>query len=445
MRRHKVLIRVKSTLAIAAVALGLLATPAAGQENPWVDTAEYELVVNGIQKEANPQKKLQLLTQWKEKYPTSKFKGPRLQAFLQTYQQLGNAAEMKKVAAEMTTEDPNGLMGLIGYQTLNLLTISMNDKSDAALADGEKASAGLLGILDRVKKPDQVAEDAWAKEKTNNTVLAHRTAGWALWQKKNYEGAEQAFTKALQANPANGEISGWMGTVVMLQRKPEKQSAGLYHFARAASLEGAGALPDAARTQTKAYVEKTYVNFHGSRDGLDEILNKAKTECFPPAGFEIESKVAIQMKNREKLKAENPMLGLWLENKDTLKGDGGQAFFTDSLKGSDGGVAAVGGVFKGKLITATPETKPKELQLSVEDGITPDVILKLSEALPGKAEAGIEIAFKGTVSEFSKDPFIVTFEADPDDVQGWPVQAPAAKKGAGKKGAGAPAPKAKKK
>lgn len=439
------LIRVKSTLAVAAIALGLLVTPAAGQDNPWVDTAEYELVVNGIQKEANPQKKLQLLLQWKEKYPTSKFKLQRLEALRQTYGQVNNAAEMKKVATEMTVEDPNGVLGLVGYETLNLLTISMNDKSEGALADGEKAAAGLLSILDRVKKPEQVAEDAWAKEKVRYTVLAHRTAGWALWQKKNYDGAEQAFTKALQTNPANGEISGWLGTVVMLQRKPEKQSAGLYHFARAASLEGAGALPDQARTATKAYVEKTYVNFHGSREGLDEILNKAKTECFPPQGFEIESKVAIQMKNREKLKADNPMLGLWLEHKDALKADGGQAFFND-MKGSDGGASAVGGVFKGKLIMATPETKPKELQLSVEDGITADLIVKLSEPLPGKADAGIEIAFKGTVADFSKDPFMLTFEADPGDVQGWPVQAPAAKKGgAAKKGAAAPAAKAKKK
>ncbi len=415
----------KGAAAVAVFAIGLMAPATFGQDNPWVDTAEYELVVNGINKETNPQKKIQLLMQWKEKYPASKFKTARLQAMLGTYQQLANAPKMKEVAMEMTTEDASGVIGLIGFQTLNLLTFSMNDKSDAALADGEKAGSGLLAIIDKVAKPAQVADDAWAKEKLNNQVLGNRTLGWVAWQRKNYEQAEKSFTDALKLNPANGEISSWMGTVILLQRKPEKQSAGLYHFARAAVLEGAGALPDAARNQTRAYVEKTYTAFHGDKEGLDEIFAKAKADPFPPAGFEIESKLAKDMKNREKLKAENPMLGRWLELRDTLKGAEGDTYF-GQLKDTN-----AGGALKGKLISATPETKPKELTLSIADGISPDVTLKLDEALPGKAEPGTEIEFEGTVLAYAKDPFNVTFDVDVAKVTGWPVQAkPAAKKSA---------------
>lgn len=421
-----------SLLATAALVAALGAPGAYGQAAPaqpaqpqWADQAEYDLVVNGIQKEANPQKKIQLLQQWKEKYPNSAFKLQRLQAMLQTYQQLAQAPKMKEVATEMTTEDPNGVIGLVGYQTLNLLVESMADKSDAALADGEKAANGLLAILDKVQKPAQIPDDAWAKEKLNNTVLAHKTMGWIASARKDYVAAEQAYTKALQANAKNGQASAALGTAILLQKKPEKQSAGLYHFARAAVLEGEGALPDAARGQTKAYVEKTYVNFHGSRDGLDEILNRAKTEAFPPEGFEIESKLAIQMKNREKLKAENPMLGRFLELKDALTGAEGETYF-GTLKETN-----AGGTYKGKLISATPETKPKELTLSIGDGIIPDVTLKFDEPLPGKADAGIELEFEGTVVAYTKEPFMLTFDVDPAKLVGWPVAAkPAAKKGA---------------
>ncbi|MDX1981787.1 MAG: hypothetical protein SFV51_16070, partial [Bryobacteraceae bacterium] len=227
-----------SLLLSQAVLAVLLLQPAAAQQPQWKDTAEYELVVNGVGKETNPQKRLQLLQQWEEKYPDSAFKNNRNQAMLQTAQQAGDAALMKKAAQKLAADDPSGVFGLIGYQSLNLLTVSMNDKSEAALADGEKAAKGLLGVIEQVKKPDQVAEDAWAKEKANNQVLAHRALGWIEWQRKNFTGAEGHFVDALKINPNNGEISGWLGTVILLQRNPDKQAFGLYHFARAASLEG---------------------------------------------------------------------------------------------------------------------------------------------------------------------------------------------------------------
>lgn len=422
-------------IALGAIMLaGLLAIPshaqeAKQQESVWKDTAEFELVQNGIAKEQNAQKKLQLLQQWQEKYPDSKLKTARLQLFLQTYQALGNAPEMKKTATEMTTADPTGVTGLIGYQTLNLLAISMNDKSEGALADAEKAAKGLLGILDQVKKPDQVAEDAWAKEKVNNQVLANRTLGWVAWQRKNFTEAEAKFTDALKINPANGEIASWLGTVILLQRNPDKQATGLYQFARAAALEGQGALPEGARAQAKAYFEKTYVNFHGGTDGMAEIMTRAKTEPFPAEGFTIQSKAQLQAGDREKLKTENPQLYLWLNLKDNLKSPDGEKNF-EPMKGSDAGLGAsnISG-FKGKLISATPETNPKELQLSVEDGITPDVTIQLEQPLKGKADAGIELEFKGQVENLSKDPYTLTFKANPDDIKGWPVtKAPAAKK-----------------
>lgn len=414
-------------IALGAVMLaGLLAIPTlaqqAQQESPYKDTAEYELV-QAITKEANAQKKLQLLQQWKEKYPDSKLKSARLQLFLGSYQSLGNAPEMKKTAAEMTTVDADGITGLIGYQSLNLLTVSMNDKSETALADGEKAANGLLGIIDKVKKPEQVAEDAWAKEKTNNQALAHRTLGWVAWQRKNFTEAESQFVQSLKINPGNGEVASWLGTVILLQRNPDKQALGLYQFARSGVYDGPGALQDAQRAQAKAYFEKTYVNFHGSEDGMAEIETRAKTEPFPAEGFSIQSKAQLQAQDRDKLKTENPQLYLWLNLKDNLKGPDGEKNFEGGMKGSDAGLglANISG-FKGKLISQTPETNPKELQLSVEDGITPDVTIQFEEALKGKADAGIEIEFKGQVESFTKDPYTLTFKANASDIKGWPVQ-----------------------
>ncbi len=428
-------------IALGAIMLaGLLAIPTFAQEaqqqqqeSVWKDTAEYELVQNGIAKEQSPQKKIQLLQQWKEKYPDTKLKTARLQLFLQTYQALGNAAEMKKTATEMTAADPDGITGLIGYQTLNLLTFSMNDTSEQALSDGEKAAKGLLDIVEKVKKPDQVDAAAWDKETQNNKFLAHRTLGWVEWQRKNFTEAENHFIDALKIKPASGEVASWLGTVILLQRNTAKQAQGLYQFARAASIEGDGALPAAAKNQTKAYFEKTYENYRGSKDGIEEIYDRARTEPFPAEGFTIQSKAQLQAQDRNRLQSENPQLYLWLNIKDNLKGAEGASAFSE-MKGSDAGLAAMNiAGFKGKLISATPETNPKELQLSVEDGLSPDVKIILNEPLRGKADEGIELEFHGAVDAFEADPYVLTFKVNPDDVKGWPSPRPATKKAAPKK------------
>jgi len=85
---------------------------------------------------------------------------------------------------------------------------------------------------------------------------------------------------------------------------------------------------------------------------------------------------------------------------------------------------------KGKLVQQKPALKPKELVLSMDED-KPQVTLKLEKPLPGKAEAGTELQFEGVPSEFTKDPFMLTFTVDSKDkIEGWPAQAapPPAKK-----------------
>jgi len=88
--------------------------------------------------------------------------------------------------------------------------------------------------------------------------------------------------------------------------------------------------------------------------------------------------------------------------------------------------------FKGKLVSMTPQSRPKELVLAMEDPSKPDVTLKLDSALPGTMEPGGEIAFSGVADSFSKDPFMVTFAVEKSKVDGWTGKyAPVHKKKAG--------------
>ena len=82
-----------------------------------------------------------------------------------------------------------------------------------------------------------------------------------------------------------------------------------------------------------------------------------------------------------------------------------------------------GGVtkFKGTLVSSKPELRPKEITLAIEKPGVADCVLKLAEGatLPGKMEPGGTIEFDGTAKEFTKEPFMLTFEVTKEQIVGW--------------------------
>jgi len=70
-------------------------------------------------------------------------------------------------------------------------------------------------------------------------------------------------------------------------------------------------------------------------------------------------------------------------------------------------------------VSMTPETKPKQIVLALEQPNVPDVTLELSEALPGKMEAGEELQFEGVAKSYTRQPFMLVLETDPDKIAGW--------------------------
>jgi len=193
----------------------------------------------------------------------------------------------------------------------------------------------------------------------------------------------------------------------------------LYHWARAASLTGPGALPEPQRKQVDAYFVKQYNSIHGPDEaGLKEFRTLAVSQPMPPAGFKIKTRNEIDAENQEKFAKDNPQLALWKGVKDLLVAPNGEQYFESTLKGS-----AVPKL-KGKLVAMKPAIRPKELVLAIDTPNTPEVTLKLENPLPGKAEPGTEIEFEGVPSAFTKEPFMLAFDVESKDkIQGWPAQA----------------------
>jgi tetratricopeptide (TPR) repeat protein len=431
------------TMLVAALTAGLVVILAAQEKKKeWKDRAEYDLF-ESITKTQDPNQWLQSLDKWKQQYPQSDYADLRRKLYLAAYRQLNKPRQAFDAAQEVLKDNPDDLVALsvtlqFIYPLVPANTQQLNDqqKSDLDLAD--KAAHTVLDNLDAVyskdNRPTEMTDDQAAKAKPEMKVFAQKTIGYIALVRKDYERAVTELTATLRLDPAQGQVSYWLGTATLAQNKtkPELQPVALFDFARAAAYSGPGCLPALDRQQISNYLTTVYVQYHGSKDGLDQLLAAASSNALAPAGFSIKTKNDIE---REKEAAQeaadkaNPMLALWRSIRKELVGDNGQAYFDNSVKGAElpGGANGVM-QFKGKLVSMMPENRPKELVLAVEDPSKPDVTLKLDSALAGKMDPGAEISFSGVADSFTKDPFMVTFNVEKSKIEGWTGKNPPAHK-----------------
>jgi tetratricopeptide (TPR) repeat protein len=383
----------------------------------WKDgQAEYTLY-EAANKATDPAKKIAALDAWKAKYPESDFSDMRLASYLATYQQLNQPAKMAEIAKEIMAKNPKDIRALL---TLTQLTRTLPPTPDS-LDTGSKAAQGLLDAPKPEAVPD---EETWKKAKATE---AYATLAFIDLQKKQPEAAEEEYKKWLAVDPNAAFASYSLANTILSEKKVERYPEMLYHFARAASLTGPGALPEQLRQKADATLIKAYNTFHGpDADGLKELRTLAVAQPMPAAGFTIKNKNDIAAENADKAAKADPQAALWKSIKDQLTADAGQQYFDATVKGAalPGGANSVT-KFKGTLISQKPALNPKELVLGVTTPDTPEVTLKLETPLRGKAEPGTVIHFEGVPSAFTKEPFMLTFDVDSKDkIEGWPKQAP---------------------
>jgi tetratricopeptide (TPR) repeat protein len=252
------------------------------EKKPQYRDQQEHTFYDSVTKEADANKRLALLGAWREKYPDSDFKMARALLFLDTYQKMGQYAKMIDASRDVLAINPEELGALYW---IALLTPQLNLTSQDALDTGEKAANGLLAAA----KPAAVKDEDWTRAKPQTDAVAYTTLGWIAMQRKNNDVAEQNFKKSLTANPNAAQVSYWLGSVILAEHKPEKQSEALFDFARAAAYDGTGALTPDGRQKMDAYLAKVYNMLHGDSSGLAELKAMAKVSPTPPADFKIKT------------------------------------------------------------------------------------------------------------------------------------------------------------
>ena len=311
-------------------------------------------------------------------------------------------AEAKLILAD----DPKDFTSL--YYTMYFTRVLAGaNPTPEVLDQGDKAAAGILANIDT--PPPNVTADQWKGARAGVETLAHSTTGWIAMQRKNWTGAEEEFQKTLALEPNSGEVDFFMGTVIASQKNPQRMPAALFYFARAATYDGAGGLPAAGRQQSLDYVKRAYKGYHGSDEGVNDLLAMAKSQATPPADYKIRTAGEIAQEQQKKQEAEDashPELILWKNIKTQLTGSDGAGYFGSSMK--DAQLPTL----KGKVLKLEPEVKPKTVVLALEDGTTADATLKFEMPLPGKVEAGTELSFEGVPASYTAAPFMVVFNVE---------------------------------
>ena len=424
--RQKLLKMVAAATLVAV--LGVQAAFGQAAQKTWKD-GEYDLA-NPAMSDTNLQTKLQKLDAWKAKFPVTDFDVERRQHYLATYQGLRKPAEVYSTAKETLSKDPDNLAALTA---LVIFIYQFQPPSASDMATADQAATSLLTNGDKYfasdKKPQGVTDDQWSGAKKEILGNAQNCLAWTATQRKEWEKAEGEYVKVVQLQPANLQATYTLATAIIAQKKVDKLPLAIFHLGRAANYTGQGALPENNRKSIQTYFEKQYVNYHGDKSDIDKVVAVAIASPLPPSDFKIKSVVEIQAEKdaaAAKAAAEDPAGAMWKQIKDALVADGGQAYFDGSIKGA-GLPGGANGVtkFKGKLVSTTPDTNPKELVLGISDGKVAEVTLKLDAALRGKMDAGTEIGFEGVASAFAKEPFMLTFDVEKAKITGWTASGPA--------------------
>ena len=393
------------------------------------DTKEFN-EASAAQKETDPNKRLQELDQWKKDYADTQLTEARNTMYLITYVQLKMARQAFDMAQEILKSKPLDLTALA-----DAIQEVMEIKPAPTAVDldaGEKIAMTLLdnpAVFAPANKPPGQTDQQFATLHNNvhNFTLKVLLAIYVQRDKSDNKRAIDDLTRLINRQPDMYTAAFQLGSSLRAQieatKRPQDQPPMFWQYARAVDGTGGFALPDATKKATLDFLTKAYTTYHGSADGLQDLLMQAKSAPFPPAGWTLKSNVDIlqaQAAADAAARAADPLGTLWRED---IKGNllkNGQSFFDANIKSAelpgpdpnDHSDKPAPRYFNATIVSMTPATRPKELLVGIEKPDVADAKLVFETPLPGKMEPGDKIRFKGVASDYSMDPFMITFMVD---------------------------------
>ncbi|MBA3975738.1 MAG: hypothetical protein C0504_16150 [Candidatus Solibacter sp.] len=384
-------------LAARAMPLLIAALPCAAWQ--WADRGEYDMAL-AVRQQPDAKARIELIGQWKQKYPASKFAVERAELELAAALPAGDPAALHQAAAGLLAVAPESFNGLYW---LTLLAPSAPDQSPAALSRYESAARRLLPAAGQYFTGNAAAAPEGEKQRV--LAAAHRTLGWVAWRRANLDDARASLLASLELDPARADVSAWLGAMLSSKATPEHQIEAVWRLARASYLDGPGALVSTQRREVRSLLDAVYTAYRGSADGLDAIGAQTRDSLHPPANFRIESAAeAAERVWEEQMLQANPSLRPYLDLRKMLLGvveaDLPNLINTTPLPR-----------LRGTVLGCNEAVKATEIQLGITGQTTQEVLVKLDGPLPRCPDLGASIELEGSLFAFTGEPFLITVTA----------------------------------
>ena len=405
-RLAKVALGIAAVAVVPAVRAVAAPAPQAQQESPYKDQGEYDVAV-AAQKETDPQKQIDKIKEWEQKYPDSKLKNNRTFLMANALMKIAGAAYGKTGPADV-------------------------------LDAGSKAAQQVLDnfttyFADDIQKSIGATDDQWKQAKSSVQLQAHSVLGWVATQKKDFPKAETEYKALLAINPNDAQSAYLLGSAIIAQKNVDRYSEAMYEIAHALSVTGPGALNAQGAQTAEQYLMKVYAGYHGNdlkdpkdaqkvKDDIAKLKTDASAAPLAPAGFHIKNVNEIQKEqfaNDEEFRKAHPDIALWRDIKTGLTAADGDAYF-DKLKDSEIPPPEIGTIHA-KVVSVSG----KEIVAAV-DNPSGDVTLQFEKPVNEKVvNQGDAFEFKAVVAKFTKDPYMLFLTVDDpkEAIKGLPANA----------------------
>ena len=394
------------TMGNAPSAMALAQAPAAqGQDagaKPQYTMAEYN-AYTAAQSTKDPAQQIKALDDFVSKYPNSALLIYVYPLYYNAYSQAKNFPKVIENADKLLALGDK-IEAPVRYQAYYARAFAYSNLNPPP-TDPEQAKkarqAALDGLktLNDLKKPDNMSQEDFDKQKRQPAILFNYTAANAAMTLKDYPAAIESYKAVLVFTPDDAITSYRIGQAYMAMTPPQNMEA-FWAFARAVSAKGAN---QQQSNQVKTYLRKLMANYQQAACDnltdaeLSELLQLASTSPERPASYTLPSAADLDAARKDMTIASVIA---------DLKAGGDKAKIT--------WLASCGLEFPdvpGKLIEVTPGA---DTQLKVafvtsdaefDSKTTPDMDVKVvGQPDAAKLEKDNPVRFTGTLAAYDPDP-----------------------------------------
>lgn len=226
--------------------------------------------------------KIQLALAFAQKYPDSDYKNTALQMAMSTQaSEPSQQAEAVKTAQELSKSSSAD-----ASEILSAYVIEAYVAPNITQPNDPEMQAKMQSLLQAANCGEQLLASAPAAQQAKFGTILTKAKGFAQLNTKDYDGAIATLSDFVQKNPTDAMAYYWMGIAEVTKATPN-YNAGIFDIAKASVLSP-------QTTAISSYLNTVYTSYHGSADGLQDVLTAARSNNTVPADLKIASKVDVE-------------------------------------------------------------------------------------------------------------------------------------------------------